>query len=292
MTGFGEASADADGAHYSVEIRSLNGKYFKSSIRLSEEYQSLEPMLEATTRRRLVRGTITLIVKITQQTDSAALSINSSALARYVEQIQAVPALANGQTAIDAGTLLSLPGVLQPAPDDAGRHERAAEAIKDILSTACDRVMEMRRTEGALLVEDLLKHHDVIVSRLTRIAERAPTVVQDYENRLRTRIDALLKEAKVHVEPVELIREVAVYAEKTDIAEEIARLAGHMGQFKQLITANHEEPVGRTLDFLAQEMLREANTIASKCSDADISKDIVEVKGAIDRIKEQVQNAE
>jgi len=105
-------------------------------------------------------------------------------------------------------------------------------------------------------------------------------------------IDALLKEAKIHVEPVELIREVAVYAEKTDIAEEIARLTGHMGQFKELITTEYTEPVGRTLDFLAQEMLREANTIASKCSDADISRDIVEVKGAIDRIKEQVQNAE
>lgn len=292
MTGFGEASTTEGGTHYAVEVRSLNGKYFKSSIRLAEEYQALEPMLEAEVRRRLVRGTITLIAKVTEQSETAAMAINSQALARYIEQIRAVPALSNGQASIDAGSLLNLPGVLQPKADDETRHERASVAIREILIKACEKVMAMRRSEGELLVEDLLKHHDLIVSRLTRIAERAPTVVQDYETRLRTRIDALLKEAKVHVEPVELIREVAVYAEKTDISEEIARLTGHMGQFKQLITADHDEPVGRTLDFLAQEMLREANTIASKCSDADISKDIVEVKGAIDRIKEQVQNAE
>jgi len=292
MTGFGEASTSVDGTQYAIEVRSLNGKYFKSTIRLAEDYQSLEPVLEAELRRRLVRGTITLIAKISEQTGDAALSINAEALSRYIEQIRAVPALADGMGVIDAGSLLSLPGVLQPSADDESRHQRAQDAFLGILAKACDRVIEMRRKEGKLLVEDLLKHHDVIVTRLDRIAERAPTVVQDYETRLRSRIDALLKEAKIHVEPVELIREVAVYAEKTDIAEEIARLTGHMGQFKELITTEYTEPVGRTLDFLAQEMLREANTIASKCSDADISRDIVEVKGAIDRIKEQVQNAE
>lgn len=291
MTGFGEASATVDGTHYSIEVRSLNGKYFKSTIRLPEEFQSLEPILEAELRRSLIRGTITLIAKVSEQSEDAALSINTQALERYIEQLRSVSGL-NGDSSIDVASLLSLPGVLQPKADDESRHERAANGFSEALRAAAERVVEMRRKEGELLVADLLKHHGIIVKHLERIHERSPVVVQDYETRLRTRIDALLEEAKVRVEPVELIREVAVYAEKSDISEEIVRLTGHMEQFRQLITADHTEPVGRTLDFLAQEMLREANTIASKCSDAEISRDIVEVKGAIDRIKEQVQNAE
>ena len=291
MTGFGEASATVDGTHFSIEVRSLNGKYFKSSIRLPEEYQSLEPVLESELRRQLVRGTITVIAKVSEQSEDAALTINTQALERYIEQIRAVKGL-DGESSIDAGTLLTLPGVLQPAADDESRHERAARGFVEALRGASARVMDMRRSEGQLLVEDLLKHHASIVEHLARIEARSPVVVREYETRLRSRIDTLLEEAKVRVEPVELIREVAVYAEKTDISEEVARLGGHLDQFKQLITSDQTEPVGRTLDFLAQEMLREANTIASKCSDAEISRDIVEVKGAIDRIKEQVQNAE
>ena len=290
MTGFGEASATVDGTHYSIEVRSLNGKYYKSTIRLAEEFQSLEPILESALRRRLVRGTITVIAKVSEQSEDAALSINTHALERYIEQLRAVPALEGG--AIDATALLALPGVLQPPANDDQRHDRASKGFTEALKEAVSRVIEMREREGELLVADLLKHHDVIVSHLSKVQERSPVVVREYETRLRTRIDALLEEAKLRVEPVELIREVAVFAEKTDISEEIVRLSGHMEQFKQLITQGNDEPIGRTLDFLAQEMLREANTIASKCSDAEISRDIVEVKGAIDRIKEQVQNAE
>ncbi|MCK6478560.1 MAG: DUF1732 domain-containing protein, partial [Phycisphaerales bacterium] len=113
-----------------------------------------------------------------------------------------------------------------------------------------------------------------------------------YEQRLRQRIEAMLKEAQVKVDAVDLIREIAVYAERTDIAEEISRLGGHLEQFADLLKPDSDKPVGRTLDFLAQEMLREANTIASKSPDAGISRLIVEVKGAIDRIKEQAANVE
>ncbi len=150
----------------------------------------------------------------------------------------------------------------------------------------------MRTQEGQLLLNDLLEQRDVIATRLAMIAERAPGVVAEYERRLKARIETLLTAADRRVEPVELIREIAVYAERTDIAEEIKRLSGHIDQFTSLLTQSGGRPVGRTLDFLAQEMLREANTIASKSPDSEISRAIVEVKGAIDRIKEQVQNVE
>ena len=153
-------------------------------------------------------------------------------------------------------------------------------------------LVDMREREGRTLVDDLRQQGELIADRLKQIAHRAPVVIADYEQRLRQRIEAMLKEAQVKVDAVDLIREIAVYAERTDIAEEISRLGGHLEQFADLLRPDSDKPVGRTLDFLAQEMLREANTIASKSPDAGISKLIVEVKGAIDRIKEQAANVE
>ncbi|MBL0926875.1 MAG: YicC family protein [Phycisphaerales bacterium] len=292
MTGFGEASSHEGGVHYFLELRSLNNKYFKATIRLPDELQGLEPELEAELRRRLTRGTITLIGKSSNASANAAHQINHEALARYVEQLRRTPQVADGSLKIDVSALLVLPGVLQPPADEEARLDHAREVFLRLLETACKGLQAMRAKEGQLLVKDLLQHHGVIHQGLSRIAERAPRVVEDYQRRLRARVENMLSDAQVRVDTVDLIKEVAVYAERSDISEEIARLSGHMGQFKQLITASDDRPIGRTLDFLAQEMLREANTIASKSGDAEISRDIVEIKGAIDRIKEQVQNAE
>ncbi len=290
MTGFGEAAEHNDGVHYFLEIRSLNGKYFKSTIRLPEELQGLEPVLEAAVRRSLVRGTITIVGKCSDRSEAAAHEINHQALDAYIQQLRKTPDVADGSCQINATDLLALPGVLQPPSDDEERYELAKKAFLKLTKDACARLDEMRRSEGALLVDDLLGHHEVIGERLNRIAERAPRVVEDYQQRLLARIQSLLEDAKARVDPTDLIKEVAVYAERSDISEEVARLSGHLQQFRSIVKDSDGKAVGRTLDFLAQEMLREANTIASKSSDADISKDIVEVKGAIDRIKEQVQN--
>ncbi len=292
MTGFGEASTHVDGVHYFLEVRSLNGKYFKASIRLPEELQGLEPELDSELRRRLTRGTITLIGKYSDTSESAAYRVNHQAIENYIQQLHKSPQVASGACAIDISALLGLPGVLQPPSDEEARFEKAHAAFSSLLDKACGDLTAMREREGQLLVDDLLSHHDLIRVNLARIAQRAPRVVEDYQRRLQARIEALLDDAKVKVEPTDLIREVAVYAERSDISEEVARLSGHLAQFKSMITANDGRPVGRTLDFLTQEMLREANTIASKSGDVEISRDIVEVKGAIDRIKEQVQNAE
>ena len=143
-----------------------------------------------------------------------------------------------------------------------------------------------------MLHKELHRHRRSIADRLETIVRRAPIVVEQYRNRLRERIDALLAEAGTGLREEDLIREVAVYAERSDITEEVTRLQGHLEQFGEIIDADDGEPRGRTLDFLSQEMLREANTIASKCLDVAISREIVEVKGDIDRIKEQVQNVE
>lgn len=292
MTGFGEASAQIDGVHYSVEVRSLNNKYFKGVIRLSEAFQSLEAELESVLRQRLTRGTITLIASCNDSSASAAYTINQAALARYIQQLQAMPQISGGELRLDMAALLTLPGVLQPPADEEDRLLRARKHFTTVVNKACDSLVAMREREGKMLVDELLQQRQYIQERLSRIRERCPAVVADYEQRLKSRIELLLQGQDARVDAVDLIREIAVYAERTDIAEEVARLTGHLEQFGQLLTAKEDRPVGRTLDFLSQEMLREANTIASKSPDAETSRFIVEIKGAIDRIKEQAQNVE
>lgn len=292
MTGFGDASAHDNGVHFFLELRSLNNKYFKASIRLPDDLQGLEPELESELRRRLTRGTITLIAKASDASDSAAYHINQHALANYIEQLKAVPQIASGGVKIEIAPLLNLPGVLQAPANEEQRLEHGRSVFMRLLDQACAGLLKTREREGKLLVEDLMSHHALIHRHLARIATRAPSVVEDYRVRLQARVDQLLKDAGASVQPHELIREVAVFAEKSDIAEEIQRLTAHLDQFQRLVSGGDGRPVGRTLDFLTQEMLREANTIASKSGDSEISRDIVEIKGAIDRIKEQVQNVE
>jgi uncharacterized protein (TIGR00255 family) len=292
MTGFGGATAQAEGVHYFLEVRSLNSKYFKAVIRLPDEFQGLEAEMESRLRARLARGAVTLTAKCTDISEAAAFEVNHRALERYIEQIRMAPLVAKGNVSIDVASLLGLPGVLQPPANEEARLAGARAAFLPLLDRACDALLEMRATEGRTLREDLAGQRDLIIDRLAKIAERAPGVVAEYEARLKSRIDALLLSADLRVEPVELIREIAVYAERTDIAEEISRLKGHMDQFTEMLSSENDRPVGRTLDFLSQEMLREANTIASKSPDSGISRAIVEIKGAIDRIKEQVQNVE
>jgi uncharacterized protein (TIGR00255 family) len=292
MTGYGDASTTIDGVHYFIEVRSLNNKYFKASIRLAESLQGLEAEMEARLREKLSRGTVTLNARSADTGESAAYEINTKALSRYIDQLGQLPQVKGGAVKLDAAQLLGLPGVLQPPADEEDRLERARQAFMPLLDKAIAALLAMRQREGKVLVDDLRSHKDDIAERLTLISQRAPGVVADYQLRLKTRIETMLREADATVEPADLIREIAVYAERTDIAEEIKRLSAHLDQFASLIGGTDGKPIGRTLDFLAQEMLREANTIASKSPDAAISRCTVEIKGAIDRIKEQAQNIE
>jgi uncharacterized protein (TIGR00255 family) len=222
---------------------------------------------------------------------AAAAQINTAALQRYLQQLLSVPGLAHDSARIDLGALLELPGVVV---NDTGeeRLERARAIFLRLADEASDRLLVMRAREGTVLHEALHQHREFIAARLAEVALRAPRVVEQYQQRLRARINALLADAGTTVRDEDLLREVAVYAERSDIAEEVSRLQGHLEQFREIIDDRPGESAGRTLEFLAQEMLREANTIASKSSDGDISRRIVEIKGAIDRIKEQSANVE
>src|SRR5215469_428250 len=289
MTGFGDATTESDGTHYAVEIRSLNNRFFKPVIKLPENVSGLEPELESMLRETLGRGSITYILKMRSDSAEAAYHINTQALKAYLEQLQAVKGL-DRLVQIDLAALVQLPGVCQEPRDETDEIARHGPVIRKLSGTAIEKLDAMRRREGEALFADLMKHAKLISANLKEIQARAPFVIEDYHKRLSQRVNQLIAKAELKVNEVDLIKEVAVFAERADISEEIQRLNTHLDAFEQ--SCRTGEHAGRKLDFIAQEMLREANTIASKANDAQIAKYIVEIKGAIDRLKEQVQNVE
>jgi uncharacterized protein (TIGR00255 family) len=284
MTGFGDATAEKDGTHYSVEIRSLNNRFFKASIKLPDNVSGLEPELETMLREQLGRGSITYILKMRSETAEAAYLINTRALEAYLEQLQKVKGLGGGNgggLSVDLGALLALPGVCQEPRDETDEIGRHGTSIRELTVKAIVKLNAMRGREGESLFNDLMKHARVITSNLAEIAKRAPFVIDDYHKRLTQRVNVLVSKAELTVNQADLLKEVAVFAERADISEEIQRLSTHMEAFEQACRTG--EHAGRKLDFITQEMLREANTIASKANDAQIARHIVEIKGAIDR---------
>lgn len=290
MTGFGVAQAELDGVLVGVEVRSVNNRHFKCTLRIPEDFTALEPELEAVATRLLVRGSVIVTVRISNAASRIAARIDGARLKDYINQIEI--ALGSAAAAkIETGELLMLPGVVV---EDGGASflEKLRPFVAKLMAEACERVRVMRQTEGEHLRGHLVEFGSVIRARVDAIRTRAPEVIANYQTRLRQRIDAMLAEIGKTVEPEDLLREVAIFAERADIAEELVRLGGHLSQYESLLDPALAEPIGRTLDFVAQEMLREANTIASKSGDVEISRQIVEIKTAIDRIKEQAQNAE
>lgn len=287
MTGFGTAERHHDGVSYRVEIRSVNNRYFKAAIKLPDELACFETEVESRLRSRLGRGSLAYSLLVKDQSLAAAAEVNVAVLQAYLDQLRC--ARADGvQLTIDLSVLLTMPGVCQARSIDAETLARYGGLVAELTDQAIDRLLEMRRTEGSALRTDLLSHSDRLKKLLSVVRERGPKVVEVYHQKLRARVNSLLAAGNLALDQDDLIREVAVFAERCDVSEEIARLLSHVEQFERLCDQGEES--GRKLDFLTQEMLREANTIGSKANDATIARDIVDTKAVIDRMKEQVQN--
>ncbi len=290
MTGFGQAQRSIGGAQYVVEIRSLNSRYFKATVRLPELWSAYEADIEKHLRERLRRGAVHLTMRMKTTSADMAHQVNTGVLERYVEQLDIVrPDQTDVAMSMDLASLLLLPGVCSP-PELQEMVEGARTELMKLIDDAIKAVLAMRGEEGKAIAADLEGHCSVIEERGKHIAQRAPLVLKEYHQRLKRRVAELTGSAELALDQQELAREVAIYAERCDIAEELSRLQSHLGQFRSTMQA--EDQPGRKLDFIAQEMLREANTIAAKGNDAEITREIVDVKSAVDRIKEQVQNVE
>ena len=287
MTGYGDAALTTEGVSYAVEIRSLNNRYFKASIKLPDALAYLEPGIERLLRERLGRGSVTYSLRVRSVTGIEAYEINIPALERYVRQLQPMAAL-GVSISVELGSTLSLPGVSQPPQLDEKEKQRQWDLVRQLTLEVLAKAEAMRATEGRALRNDVLVHCQAVLDQLEAVRLRAPDVVREYHTRLTQRVEELASTARLTLEADSLAREVAIYAERSDISEEISRLGSHIQQFRDLCDSN--ELAGRKLEFLTQEMLREANTIASKSNDVQIARGVIEIKASIDRLKEQTAN--
>lgn len=289
MTGFGSVQEQLGGVEYAVEVRSVNNRYLKCIIKLPDSLSSTEAAMDKLIRARIKRGTVTLSVRTRLIKAEMGYQVNSAALEKYIDQLRVLETEANPAFRIDLGSMLQLPGVCEQLSlaELSGNPE---ENLTRLVTQALDDLVEMRIQEGKAVEADLRAYCDTIEQSLQHVIVRAPDVVKSYMERLTVRVEDLMSAGRAQIDQDILAREVAIFAERCDVAEEVSRLTGHLQQFRQ--TLESEETAGRKLDFVTQEMLREANTIASKGNDTDIARSVVDMKTAIDRIKEQVQNVE
>jgi uncharacterized protein (TIGR00255 family) len=292
MTGYGEARYQSDALTLSIELRSVNNRYLKLVLRATEPYNLLEAEFEKVVRRFVRRGTVQVFLRCDRPRQAHDYRINNTAILSYIEQLQHVSGLTRGSVAAEAliGQVLSLPGVAVE-PGASLPPEEEWPQIEQVLAQALERLQQMRREEGARMAEELLALRGQVVDQLNRVRERLPAVVEGYRDRIHERVKNLLAGFDVQLDAGVLIREVAIFAERSDIAEEVVRLESHLEQFEQIVRRETDSP-GRKLEFVVQEMGREANTIGSKASDVAISRHVVEIKAALEKIRELIQNVE
>lgn len=290
MTGYGSADCQLDGVCYAVEIKAVNNRYLKTIIKLPEAVAFLEDDIDKLLRKNLSRGTINCVVRLKGVVASALFEIDEVALRSVVERLNAVGSSVGVGGTIDLASLLDLPGVVHPVVPDEQESERIREVVLAIAREAIGRLQQMREAEGRFLEADLRGNCEAMARELSAVRSKSGGLINEYAKRLRRRVDALLAEAKLKLDEETLSREVAILADRSDISEEISRLDAHLQQFAQICQT--EGQAGRRLDFLSQEMLREANTVASKAADAEIVRRVVDMKCLIERLKEQIQNVE
>lgn len=290
MTGFGEAHCQREGLAVSVEVRTINNRYLKLTTRTSEGYGTLEPQIEAAVRKRIRRGTVQVNVRVDRLRCGDEYRLNVDVLRSYRRQIESILADWESDRHVSLESLLQLPGVVDE--DTTAAHDASDDwpAISETLEAAIDRMEQMRAEEGRTMGVDLRANGAAAAASLAEVERRASLVVETYRNRLAERIQKALAEHQISLDPGDFLREVSLFADRCDISEEIVRLRSHLEQFGTLLDG--EESPGRKFDFLTQEMVREANTIGSKANDVEIARHVIEIKTAIERIREMIQNIE
>ena len=294
MTGFGEARTQTDRVAVGVEVRAVNNRHLKVTVRGSDPYPMLEAELEKVIRRHVRRGTLLVQVHVERDAPVAELKLNAVVLADYLKQIRAACAAAGTPdyaAPLLAGAL-ALPGVAPETSKHVGTPpDEEWPVVEKTLEAALLKLDGMRRDEGRAMADELLNQHHAISVQLEDIKRHLPAVMGDYRQRLMDRVKQAVGDAGVSVTPEHLVREIALFADRSDVAEEVTRLTSHLVQFAE-ITRKGDEGAGRKLEFVLQEMGREANTLGSKAGDVTISRHVVEIKAALEKIRELVQNVE
>jgi uncharacterized protein (TIGR00255 family) len=290
MTGYGFAEGRFEDIGCTVELRSVNSRYFNARIKLPETFTFLEQDIENLLKDNISRGTINCTIRLKSASAEALFDIDEAAIRKYLEVLGRVSSSLKLEGRIDVTGLLAVPGVIVPADMDPKKIESIKAGVLNIVREAAEQLKKMRTAEGAALAADIEQQCKAIADGLERIRKKSGTVFKDYHKKFQQKVDELLSETGLKLDEATVAREAAVFAERSDISEETARLDSHLQRFRECCREGNN--IGRRLDFISQELLREANTIASKASNIEIINEVLEIKCYIDRIKEQVQNIE
>lgn len=288
MTGFGRSEQKINGREISVEIKSVNHRYFEFNCKTSRGYAFLEEKLKAYVQQRVSRGKIDIYVSVVCAEETQAnVTLNHSLAAGYVAALKEIAAAYGVQDDISVSSVARFADIftVHKAQED---EDEVWQSVLPVLDSAMESFMNMRKAEGARMKEDVLSRSGTILSIVEQIDEQSPQTVAQYREKLEERLRELLESASVDEQ--RLLTEAAIFADKTAVAEETVRLRSHFSQLQKFMEA--KEPVGRKIDFILQEMNREANTIGSKVQNAPLAHLVVEIKSELEKIREQIQNIE
>ncbi|MBO5167782.1 MAG: YicC family protein [Phascolarctobacterium sp.] len=295
MTGFGRGQYEDENFSVTVEMKTVNHRYNEIAIRLPRFLNPLEDKIRKTILKTVNRGRIDVFINADYtSSENCTLKVDKNLAVAYHKALQEVGAaigleelnINSAQEVMYLSRCQDVINVKEGFFDVETVWPKVEQAVKEAL----DNLVTMRETEGGNIYGDFIYRADLIAEKLTKIEERSPMVVEEYQAKLTDRLNNLLADHNITVEPERLLQEVAIFADRASITEEIVRLKSHIKQFKNII--NSDQPVGRKLDFLIQEFNREANTIASKANDYTLAQIVVEIKAEIEKIREQIQNIE
>ena len=288
MTGYGRAVETVDGREITVEIRSVNNRYLDCSVKLPRLYAFAEDALKQRVRQSVSRGKVDVYVTVNvTQSNHVKISLNRPLLEGYLQAMRTAAADYGVKDDISVTALTSMPDVLV-VEKEAEDEKQMTQTLLSVTEKALEAYNAMRLTEGRALEEDLRRKGKNILALVEKVEQRSPITVAEYRARLTAKMEEVLESTAV--DETRILTEAAIFADKIAVDEETVRLRSHLAQLDTMLDAR--EPVGRKLDFLMQEMNREANTIGSKGNDIQQARTVVDIKAELEKIREQIQNIE
>ena len=289
MTGYGKQSLNIDGREYQIEIKSVNHRYLDINIKMPKTLSYLEETVKKEISEKIKRGKVDVFITYENNSkEGKNITINKELAKLYIEQLKELAEEEKISSNIEVMEIAKFPDILTIKADE--EDEKIKQEIIQVTTEATNKIVEMKAIEGEKIAQDLLQRISKIENKIMEISSKSTGLIEEYVVKLEKRIQEILKTEEI--DKSRIAQEVVIYADKCSIQEEITRLKSHIYQFRNLITNNQNETIGKKLDFIIQEMNRETNTIGSKANNLEITNGVIDIKTEIEDIREQIQNIE
>ena len=289
MTGYGKQSLNVEGREYQIEIKSVNHRYLDINIKMPKTLSYLEETVKKEISEKIKRGKVDVFITYENNSkEGRNITINKELAKLYIEQLKELAEEEKISSNIEVMEIAKFPDILTIKADE--EDEKIKQEITQVTTEATNKIVEMKAIEGEKIAQDLLQRISKIENKIMEISSKSTGLIEEYVVKLEKRIQEILKTEEI--DKSRIAQEVVIYADKCSIQEEITRLKSHIYQFRNLITNNQNETIGKKLDFIIQEMNRETNTIGSKANNLEITNGVIDIKTEIEDIREQIQNIE